>query len=286
MTGLLWTGQADGAGRLFESAATAASAPPPPTAATTADRLVACLVAQRRRPALTLRAPTAATFRAAAAIVAALFEAAGATGTGTGTGTLAQRLARGWRTDRVDDLRAALILCADHELNASAYTARVVASTGATLANVLLAALCALEGRRHGGATREVASFLDEVQRVGVARASDRVLAERGWVPGLWRGASLYPDGDPRAHELLGRLDLPPDGPIARAAERLRELGGGPSIDFALVALQRTARLPPDSAFAIFALGRSAGWIAHALEAAAEGRLIRPRARYVGPPPR
>jgi citrate synthase len=64
-----------------------------------------------------------------------------------------------------------------------------------------------------------------------------------------------------------------------------RELDAGPSLELALAALARRAKLPEDAAFALFALGRSVGWVAHAFEEAASGRLIRPRARYTGPSP-
>jgi citrate synthase len=273
---LLWTGATEGAAELFPPvrAARGGSGGLP-------DRLVACLVEERRRHPLSLAEPTRATLLAAGATVATLFASAGA----KGGGTLAQRLARGWRAPDAGDLQAALILCADHELNASAFAARVVAATDAPLPNALLAALCALEGRKHGGASRELADFLDEIERVGAKRAGKRTLAHRGWVPGLGSGHPLYPDGDPRAVELLRRLDLPARDPAAKAIALMADLGGAPTIDFALAAFARRTGLPRDAAFTLFALGRSAGWVAHALEAAAGGTLIRPRARYTGPSP-
>jgi citrate synthase len=276
VAGLLWTGETEDAADLFPSTSHGR------LAGDVVDRLVACLVEERARHPLSLDETTPATLRAAGAIVAALFEAAG----GRGRGTLAERLARGWRAaGGADGLRAALILCADHELNASAFTARVVAATDAPLPNALLAALCALEGRRHGGANREVGDFLDEIERVGARRACERALANRGWAPGFWGGHPLYPHGDPRAVELLRRLDLPARDPAAKAIAFMSELGSEPTVELALAALARRTHLPRDGAFALFALGRSAGWIAHALEAAAGGTLIRPRARYVGPAP-
>lgn len=272
---LLWTGTTEGAGELFPPGRVARRSGSLP------NRLVACLVEERKRHPLSLNEPTRATLLAAGKTVAALFAAAG----GTGSGALAERLARGWNAPNVDDLQVALILCADHELNASAFTARVVAGTDASLPNALLAALCALEGRRHGGASRELADFLDEIERVGAKRAGERILAHRGWVPGLWTGHSLYPHGDPRATELLRRLNLPASDPAAKAISLMTDLGGAPTIELALAALARRARLPRDAAFVLFALGRTAGWIAHALEAAVDGSLIRPRARYIGPAP-
>ena len=273
---LLWTGATEPAADLFPAESHGRAR------GDVVEALVACLVEERARHPLSLAEPTRATLRAAGATVAALFEAAGA----TGRRTLAERLARGWRRARTaDDLRAALVLCADHELNASAFTARVVAATDAPLPNALLAAFCALEGRRHGGAARDVVDFLDEIDRVGAKRACERALARRGWAPGFWGGHTLYAHGDPRAVELLRRLQLPARDPAARAITFMSGLGGTPTIELALAALARKARLPRDGAFALFALGRSTGWVAHALEAAAGGTLIRPRARYTGPPP-
>jgi citrate synthase len=99
-------------------------------------------------------------------------------------------------------------------------------------------------------------------------------------------GPPLYPEGDPRADEILSRLRLPSREPVAQIiAFGRQELGLYPSLELGLVALARTAELPEGAAFGLFALGRSVGWVAHALETAAEGSLIRPRARYVGPTP-
>jgi citrate synthase len=215
-------------------------------------------------------------------VVAALFAALGA----TGSGSLARRLADGWGApERVDDINAALVLCADHELNISAFTARCVASADARLEYVLLAALCAFSGGRHGGATESVAALFRDVRSVGSVRAVDRALTE-GTLPGF--GHPLYPDGDPRGAELIARArrigGLAPDTDelLAVVAEQLGLL---PTLDAGLVVLAESAGLPADAAPAMFALGRSAGWIAHALEAARDDQLIRPRARYVGPAP-
>ncbi|MGE0718542.1 MAG: citrate/2-methylcitrate synthase, partial [Alphaproteobacteria bacterium] len=100
-------------------------------------------------------------------------------------------------------------------------------------------------------------------------------------LPGF--GLPLSPGGDPRAAAHLdglagdARLDA-----VRRAVDRLT--GEAPNVDFALVAVARALGLPADGAFTLFLVGRTAGWIAHALEQQSTGRLIRPRARYVGPP--
>lgn len=274
VAGLLWSGALADGPPLFPEHSDGR------TTSRLADRLLGALVEAKSRPGISLSAPSGATLRAAAELVTVLFDACGA----RGGGTLAQRLARGWRTD--DRLvSAALVLCAEHGLNASSFTARVVASTDAPLANALLAALLALEGRRHGGASRAVSQFLDEVERLGPKRACDRVISARGWVPGFWNGTVVYRGGDPRADELVRALDLPARDPARRLIEHIRSLGGFPSIELALAAFERRHGLPADGAFVLFALGRSVGWTAHALESAAAGSLIRPHARYVGPRP-
>jgi citrate synthase len=275
---LLWTGSTGGARDLFPRAS---SPPSKRVKGTLADRLVACLVEERAQHPVTLGRPGTPTLRSAAATVSALFDAAGA----VGSGSLAKRLARGWSATKTSDIRAALILCADHELNTSAFTVRCVASTDAPIQNALLAGLCALEGRRHGGVTREVDDLLDDVERLGVDPACRRWLGRTGRLPGFTAAVGVYPGGDPRALELLRRLALPPEAPAAQAIAFAETIGALPTIDLALCSLARKAALPPDAAFGLFALGRSVGWVAHALEEAASGSLIRPRARYTGPAP-
>ena len=105
-------------------------------------------------------------------------------------------------------------------------------------------------------------------------------------IPGF--GHPLYPDGDPRARLLLELIpDLVPPGQmdlaeaIAHQAQRL--IGELPTIDFALVCLARAMEFPPDAAIMTFAIGRTVGWLAHAIEQYRTNALIRPRARYSGP---
>jgi citrate synthase len=210
--------------------------------------------------------------------------AAAAAGTRPDEAPVHAQLARAWRLDRrgADLVRRALVLVADHELNASAFAARVVASTGASLGACLAAGLAALGGPLHGGTTSLVELLLEEVDRSGDAASVVETRLRRGdGVPGF--GHPLYPDGDPRAAALLPRL--PPDRARDALAAVMRAGAGRlPNVDFALVSLRRACRLPPGGALALFAVGRTAGWIAHALEQRLDERLIRPRARYVGPP--
>jgi citrate synthase len=191
------------------------------------------------------------------------------------------RIAHAWRADS-DLIRRALVLLADHELNASAFAARVAASTGASLSACVLAGLATLSGPRHGAHYLRVQAFLGEVQALGADRAVRARLDQGIQIPGF--GHPLYPDGDIRAEALLSqlRLSVPEEDTVAAVQAAT---GVAPNIDFALCVLTRAAALPAEAPFGLFAAGRCAGWIAHALEQDRTGDLIRPRARYIGPEP-
>lgn len=207
--------------------------------------------------------------------------------------TIDSTLEAAWTSDRpgaIRGLRAALILCADHELNVSAFTVRCVASAAATPYECVEAGLAALKGMRHGGESGRVEVLLGEV---AAPERAEEVVAKRlrlgESLPGF--GHSLYPEGDPRGRELLALArELAPGHPAVEAAEAVaaavREVHGDhPNLDFGLATLARALGLPEGSPLALFALGRTLGWIAHAIEQYADPRLIRPRARYVGVPP-
>ncbi len=209
------------------------------------------------------------------------------------SGSLAAHLQQVWRPDDPTAVRlieAALILCADHELNVSSFTARVVASAEATPYGVVTAGLAALQGVKHGGNTERVAALFREI---GTPDRIERVTAERlrrgERIPGF--GHSLYPHGDPRAAALLVLLDeIYPDAAethfaLTTAARVRAMIDHYPNVDFALGALERVLSLPDGAALALFALGRTVGWIGHAIEQYTSGNLIRPRARYTGEPP-
>ncbi|WP_084047817.1 citrate synthase family protein [Deinococcus hopiensis] len=199
------------------------------------------------------------------------------------------RLARAWRLGAPEDdlLRRALVLLADHELNVSAFAARVAASGGASLHHTTLAALAALQGRSHGLAGVAAHDLLQKAMEGGAAQALRQALQERGHPPGF--GHPLYGEGDPRARALLGALQLArPGAPVLRAVQDLTqqmrgETGEAPNVDLALAALMHLLRRPAEDAAALFALGRAPGWLAHASEARLSGHMIRPRAKYVGP---
>lgn len=203
-----------------------------------------------------------------------------------GGGAIHNRLALAWGQGPggpgADLIRRILVLVADHELNASAFAARVAASTGASLAAASLAGLSTLSGPRHGGATAAVRKFAAEAAQLGPREAIASRLTDDRALPGF--GHNLYPDGDPRATALLDRFQPPAD--LVRLQSAVRAVAGlEPNVDFALVAACDALKLPDDAAFALFAVARCAGWIAHAIEQGQSDGLIRPRARYVGPEP-
>lgn len=189
-------------------------------------------------------------------------------------------------------VRSTLVLCADHELNASAFATRVAASTGAGLHAAVGAGLAALSGPRHGGAAARAHAFIQ--QALGERRPADHVrerLRRGEELPGF--GHPLYPEGDPRAALLLRMLDdvRPRRTEFARIKRLIDAVqdncGREPSLDLALAAIASLYELGADAALSLFAAGRMAGWLAHALEQQDVGGLIRPRANYAGTlPPR
>jgi citrate synthase len=190
-------------------------------------------------------------------------------------------MATAWRVRKAEDaLRRALVLLADHELNASTFATRVAISTGASLSAGLIAGLATLSGPLHGGAVTAVRALIVNAER------RDPMAATRDWLQQGRRlpafGHPLYPDGDPRAAALLECFTPRPIFvETRRAVESL--IGESPNIDFAIAALADAFNLPATAPFTIFALARSVGWMAHAMEQALSGDLIRPRARYTGP---
>lgn len=185
------------------------------------------------------------------------------------SGTVAGRLARSLGCPE-PLIEAALVLCADHELNPSTFTARVAAAAGADLASCLKAALATFSGTRHGTASLQLARE-PELLKQQLQGTSP---------PGF--DHPLYPDGDPRGRLLLDLVwQHHPDHPL-RALEadaRARDLE--PNIDFALLALCDAYCLDRSWAPRLFAIGRLVGWCAHIAEQRRSPGLIRPRARAV-----
>jgi citrate synthase len=202
---------------------------------------------------------------------------------------LHQQIAHAWAPDNkhaADLIRRALVLLADHELNASTFTVRCAASTGLNLYDSVIAGLAALKGPMHGGAgvlaSRLVKTLIDQ--------DAEPVIRERVALGERFAGFGhgVYKRGDPRAMSLLNALTR---AGAARkftkeVPDRIAEATGEfVNIDYALAVLVYSLRLAPGSELALFAMARAVGWIAHASEQLQFGRLIRPRARYVGPAP-
>ena len=199
-----------------------------------------------------------------------------------GHGPLHARLTKAWRADdRAGQLiRRMLVLMADHELNPSTFAVRIAASTGAPLAACALAGLSTLAGPLHGEAASRALAQLDRMATAKDAGAELRAMLARGDPLAGW-SHPLYPDGDPRAANLLAALK--PRAPIARILQAMeKETHDKPNCDAAMAAMTRELGLPDEAPFSIFALSRLTGWLAHAMEQRATGKIIRPRARYVG----
>lgn len=197
--------------------------------------------------------------------------------------------------DHVRALEQYLILTIDHGFNASTFTGRVVASTGADLADVLCAAIGALAGPLHGGAPSRALDALDAIGEP--ARAASFVRAELAAgrrIMGF--GHAVYRAPDPRS-ALLREVASSLGGPLVERAmaieceilDALAELKPDrplPSnVEFYAGVIMETVGLPRAMFTPTFAVSRSIGWVTHAVEQAAAGKLIRPSARYVGPVP-
>ncbi|WP_229069947.1 citrate synthase family protein [Actinoplanes sp. DH11] len=186
----------------------------------------------------------------------------------------------------IQALNAALILLADHDIAASTLAARVAASTRAHPYAVVSAGLAALDGPLHGAASALayplVAQAVDTADPLGVV--SDH-LRSGGTIPGF--GHPLYAGGDPRATALLRMIGGPAADTANRLADAVRTRSGVlPNVDLALAALAVRYAMPAHAGEAIFAVARTAGWLAHAMEEYADRPLrFRPSGRYAGESP-
>lgn len=185
--------------------------------------------------------------------------------------TVHEILARAWTThpEGADLIRRGLVLSADHELNASAYATRITASAGASLSACLMTGISTLSGSLHGGLTNRCLHWMREMQ----PRTSE--LEITATPPGF--GHKLYPNGDPRPIAILKYCNEP------KAWKEIREhilcsTSSHPTLDYGLALLENELALPKGSGFAIFAIGRTVGWLAHSFEQRKTGALIRPRA--------
>ncbi|HTL36489.1 MAG TPA: citrate/2-methylcitrate synthase [Kofleriaceae bacterium] len=259
-----------------------------------------------------------------------------------GAATVAEIAARalGLDDDSAGILDVALVVFADHELNASSFATRVAASTDADAYACMSAALATVSGSRHGTAAELLSRFADEVGAPDKARSAVRALKKKGISPPGF-GHPLYPHGDPRALPLLDIARRYAEGTRAATAKRARTIlaiadevaaferdaksshrganatssagadtrssrrganatssakvrttdtmvdvapAAHPSADVGLAALIAALGVQPPAGSGLFALARSAGWLAHVLEQRAAGFLLRPRARYTGVP--
>jgi citrate synthase len=196
---------------------------------------------------------------------------------------LHDRLSACWgRPEAAECLRRALVVLADHELNASTFAVRVTVSTGAALSAAVLSGLATLTGPLHGSAWRSVDALAEAASTFGAEQAIRGLLLRGNRLVAF--GHPLYPDGDVRASALLSSFEAPPVfRDVRQAGEEI--VGEKVNVDFALAAMTAAFDLPEEAPIIIFALARTAGWLAHAMEQIESGHLIRPRARYVGPSP-
>ncbi len=215
------------------------------------------------------------------------------------------RMARGRPVASVmaEALDAYFTAVIDNGLNTSAFTARVIASSGASLVSAALGAFCAFTGPLHGGAPGPTLDMLDEAAASGdVAGWAEQKLGAGERLMGF--GHRVFRLGDPRAAVLRSALERlaaalgPGAGRLAFAAEVEREVGAAfarlkpgrpplqPNVEINAALLLDTVGLPRDAFTLVFAVARGAGWLAHAMEQQREGRLIRPSSAYVGPRPK
>jgi citrate synthase len=199
------------------------------------------------------------------------------------------KIAKAWAPEHrhaAELIRRALVLLADHELNASTFTVRCAASTGLNLYDAMIAGLVALKGPKHGGAGVLAAQLVKTLVEGDVAPVIRERVALGERFAGFGHG--VYKHGDPRAHALLDALTRAGAAPklTREIPERIAEATGEfVNIDYALAVLVHTLGLPPGHELVLFAMARTVGWIAHASEQLRHGGLIRPRARYIGPAP-
>jgi citrate synthase len=223
---------------------------------------------------------------------------------GRGTADDLLRMAHGRRVapvmaEALDTYFASVI---DNGLNTSAFAARVIASSRASLVSAALGAYCAFTGPLHGGAPGPTLDMLDEAEASGdVAAWAERKLAAGERLMGF--GHRVFRLGDPRATilrialERMGETLGPGVGRLAFAAEVERAVGAAfarlkpgrpplqPNVEINAALLLDAVGLPRDAFTPVFAVARAAGWLAHAMEQRTLGRLIRPSSAYIGPVP-
>ncbi len=214
--------------------------------------------------------------------------------------TIVERFMVRWRGEpdprHVQAVDAYFVSAAEHGMNASTFTSRVIASTGADVAASISGAMGAMSGPLHGGAPSRVLGMIEQIERTGDAEAYVKGVLDRGErLMGF--GHRVYRAEDPRAR-VLRRTAKELDAPryeVAEALERaaLSELKARrpdrvleTNVEFWAAIVLDFAEVPAHMFTSMFTCARLAGWSAHVLEQKRTGRLIRPSARYVGPAPR
>ena len=211
--------------------------------------------------------------------------------------TVIERFMTRWRGDpdpaHVKAVDAYFTSAAEHGLNASTFTARVIASTGADVAAAISGAVGAMSGPLHGGAPARVLPMIQEVERVGDAKkVVDSILDKGDRMMGF--GHRVYRAEDPRARVLrrickeLGAerweaADALEKAALAELRSRRPDLTIETNVEFWAAVILDFAEVPPHMMPAMFTCARTAGWSAHILEQKKTGRLVRPSARYIGP---
>ncbi|MCA1396657.1 citrate/2-methylcitrate synthase [Bradyrhizobium sp. BRP56] len=197
--------------------------------------------------------------------------------------------------DLVGALKTYFAVTAENGLGPSTLAARIVISTGATLAASVLAAYCAFEGPLHGGAPGPALAMIDEAQASGDVEAwLARKLAAGERLAGF--GNRAFPNGDPRAALLADAVRrIGGDNARLRFAAEFERLALAalarqrpdktlqPNLEIYAALLLEACGIPPDAFTPTFATARAVGWLAHAMEQRATGRMLRPTSRYIGP---
>jgi citrate synthase len=214
--------------------------------------------------------------------------------------TIIERFMTRWRGEpdptHVRAVDAYFVSAAEHGMNASTFTARVIASTGADVAASISGAIGAMSGPLHGGAPARVLPMIEEVERTGDARkVVSSILDRKERLMGF--GHRVYRAEDPRARVLrrtcreLGASRYEAAEALEQAAlvelrERRSDRAIETNVEFWAAVILDFAEVPPHMMPAMFTCARTAGWSAHILEQKRTGRLVRPSARYIGPAPR
>src|SRR3954454_8699673 len=214
--------------------------------------------------------------------------------------TVTERFMTRWQGDpdpkHVEAIDAYWVSAAEHGMNASTFTARVIASTGADVAAALSGAIGAMSGPLHGGAPARVIPMIEEAEKTGDARTVVKGILDRhDKLMGF--GHRVYRAEDPRAR-VLRRTCLELGAPRYEAAAALEQAALAElrerrpdrpietNVEFWAAVILDFAGVPPHMMPAMFTCARTGGWSAHIMEQKKTGRLVRPSARYIGPAPR